>query len=92
MIEDVERLVRPHVKEVINRFRPPLPLVGTALHIIYKKDQFRNLWLNGAEVMLPNGVLVRDIDLAAVGLDASVEEAVKYAGFVYLGIGIIHKF
>lgn len=90
MIEDVEKLVRPHVRGLLNEHRPDSRKHGDRLHIMYKEGQRRSTWLEGVEILLPDGTLVKDRGLVAYGMDDSVQVTLD-EGFVYLGIGIIHK-
>lgn len=91
MIEDVEKLVRPHVRGLLNEYRPDYKKHGGRLHIMYKEGQHISTWLEGVEILLTDGTLVKDRGLVAYGMDDSVRVTLG-EGFVYLGIGIIHKF
>ena len=91
MIKDVEKLVRPHVRGLLNEHRPDYKKHGGRLHIMYKEGQRRSTWLEGVEILLTDGTLVKDRGLVAYGMDDSVRVSLD-DGFVYLGIGIIHKF
>ena len=65
---------------------------GGRLHIMYKEGQRRSTWLEGVEILLTDGTLVKDRGLVAYGMDDSVQGLFTLdEGFVYLGIGIIHK-
>lgn len=91
MIKDVEKLVRPHVRGLLNEYRPDYKKHGGRLHIMYKEGQRISTWLEGVEILLTDGTLVKDRGLVAYGMDDSVRVTLG-EGFVYLGIGIIHKF
>jgi hypothetical protein len=90
VIKDVEKLVRPHVRGLLNEYRPDYKKHGGRLHIMYKEGQGRSTWLEGVEILLTDGTLVKDRGLVAYGMDDSVRVSLD-DGFVYLGIGIIHK-
>ena len=60
MIKDVEKLVRPHVRGLLNEYRPDYKKHGGRLHIMYKEGQRRSTWLEGVEILLTDGTLVKD--------------------------------
>lgn len=63
--------------------------VGELAHILYKEG-YERYGKSMTEVLLPDGTLTTSKEIEYCGYDSSVKDELA-EGFIYLGIGVLHK-
>jgi hypothetical protein len=78
---------RPHIKDVLDTVVISAR-IGQRVHLLYKEGWSTENAIK--EFLLLDGRLVKDVHINYCGLDDSVKRLMN-SGFIYLGIGIVHK-